>query len=55
MAENAELLLSKETEEENKKQENLNELKLQLELRKKGINSSKNQNKIKYINNNMIY
>ena len=46
MAENAELLLSEETEEENKKQENLNELKLQLELRKKGINSSKNQNKI---------
>ena len=46
LAENAELLLSEETEEENQKQENLNELKLQLELRKKGINSSKNQNKI---------
>ena len=48
LADNAELLLSEENEEEykNKKQENLNELKMQLELRKKGINSSKNQNKI---------
>ena len=46
MAENAELLLSEENEEEYKKQENLNELKLQLEIKKKGINTSKNQNKI---------
>ena len=46
LAENAELLYSEETEEESKKEENLNELKIQLELRKKEINSSKNQNKI---------
>ena len=46
LAENAELLLSEEDQEDSKKQENLNELIIQLELKKKGINSSKNQNKI---------
>ena len=45
IAENAELLYSDETEEESQKLENLNELKNKLELKKKGINSSKNQNK----------
>ena len=46
IAENAELLYSDEAEEEPQKIENLNELKNKLELKKKGINSSKNQNKI---------
>ena len=45
LAENAELLYSEEDDEE-KKIENLNELKNKLELKIKGINSSKNQNKI---------
>ena len=43
---NATLLYSDDIEDEEKKLENLNELKMQLELKKKGINSSKNQNKI---------
>ena len=46
LKENAELLYSEENEDESKKKDNLNELKIQLELKKKGINSSKNQNKI---------
>ena len=53
LAENAELLLSEENEEEYKKQENLNELKLQLEIKKKELIHLKI--KIKYISNNMIY
>ena len=46
LAENVELLYNEEDDEDSKKLENLNELKLQLEKRIKGINSSKNQNKI---------
>ena len=46
LTENVELLYNEEDDEDSKKLENLNELKLQLEKRIKGINSSKNQNKI---------
>ena len=46
LTENVELLYGDEDDEDSKKIENLNELKLQLEKRIKGINSSKNQNKI---------
>ena len=46
LTENVEILYKEEDDEDSKKIENLNELKLQLEKRIKGINSSKNQNKI---------
>ena len=46
LKENAALLYSDDIEDEEKRLEYLNELKMQLEIRKKDINSSKNQNKI---------
>ena len=47
LSENVEILYNEEDDdEENKKQENINELKHKLEIKRKGINSSKNQNKI---------